>query len=152
MTIRKKVLLYVIIAFIIIQGYRPHKNDGIESKNDFLTLEKAPESIQTLFVNSCYDCHSNTTNYKWFDNIAPITWYVDNNIQKAKYALNFSDWGNFAPWQRRLYLNAIAFDIETDKMPTQAYQVLHAKAKLSKLEKEKILNWIGTLNFLKEKK
>ncbi|SFV70013.1 hypothetical protein MNB_SV-3-630 [hydrothermal vent metagenome] len=102
---------------------------------------------------SCYDCHSNNTEYKWYDNIAPLSWYVDNNILKAKFSLNFSKWGEFPSWRRLLFFQgAIPYDIETKKMPPKSYTFMHPDAKISLDEKKQISKWISSIDFTKEQK
>ena len=86
----KKVLAFFLIFFLAMQFYRPDKNSSnMESHKDFLTVENVPAPIARIFKTSCYDCHSNQTDYAWYDNIAPLSWYVDKNIKRAKFSLNF---------------------------------------------------------------
>ena len=130
-----------------IQFYRPHENIAmIDNSKDFLIQENAPERIVTLFKESCYDCHSNHTTYLWYDNIAPLSWYVDGIIQKAKFSLNFSKWGDLEPWRRRLFLQgAIPYDIEIRKMPPENYLLLHEDSHISTHDAQRIQKWINTL-------
>lgn len=95
----------MVTLFVTIQFYRPYKNVSlVENHNDFLIQENVPKNIAKIFKKSCYDCHSNNTNYAWYDNIAPISWYVDSKVKRGKLSLNFSKWGTFESWQRRLFL------------------------------------------------
>jgi hypothetical protein len=143
----KKILFFGFLFFILIQLYRPNKNNASYVPiNDFLEDLNAPDTINSLIKNSCYDCHSNQTNYKWFDNIAPVSWWIDNNIERGKTSFNFSDWKAFQPWRKLSYLNAIVFDIQTNKMPKNHYVLMHLSAKLSKNEKQLIIDWINSIN------
>lgn len=148
----KKTLLGIAIIFIAVQFYRPYKNSNtLDNSKDFLVVEKAPKHIVKIVTKSCYDCHSNDTNYKWYDNIAPLSWYVDSNIKRAKFSLNFSDWGNFPSWRRLLFFQgAIPYDIDTKKMPPQDYLLMHSDAKISRQEKKEINTWISSIDFTKE--
>lgn len=148
----KKVGVFFLILFIAIQVYRPNQNDGspIDSM-DFLTAENVPLLITDIFQRSCYNCHSDRTDYAWYDNIAPLSWYVDAKIKRAKLSLNFSRWGTFEPWQRRLFLQgAIMYDIDTKRMPPKSYLALHPEAAISEQEKEAIAAWIATVDMMKE--
>ncbi|WP_103070167.1 heme-binding domain-containing protein [Aquimarina sediminis] len=143
----KKTLLFLFIAFILIQFYRPGKNNSVyTANNDFLELSDAPTDIGALLKKSCYDCHSNNTNYKWFDNIAPVSWWVDNTISRGKLALNFSEWKDHDPWRKLSFLSASVYDIQTDRMPKELYIKLRPETKLSKKEKERIINWINNID------
>jgi hypothetical protein len=148
----KKFILLVALLLIAIQFYRPYKNiSTVESQDDFLLAENVPKLIAEIFKRSCYDCHSDHTNYKWYDNIAPLSWYVDKKIQRGKFSLNFSKWGSFETWQRRVFFQGgIIYDIDIDRMPPKSYLLLHPKAKISKKEKEQIAKWIESVDLTKE--
>lgn len=143
---KKKVLLFLSVAFVAIQFYRPNKNSQKqETLDDFLITEKAPKQIRALIKNSCYDCHSNKTNYLWFDNIAPATWYVDNHIKKGKKHLNFSNWATLNSRDKAGRISEIAINIVEKKMPIPEYAKLHLEAKFSEKQRETILDWLYTL-------
>ena len=144
----KKLFVFFVIIFISIQFYRPYKNSSNNiNSNDFIKSENIPTNIAKIFLNSCYDCHSNNTNYTWYDNIAPLSWYVDNNIKKAKFSLNFSNWGSFEPWRRRVFFQGgIIYDININKMPPSNYLFLHKNSNISKAQKIQIQDWINTIN------
>jgi len=148
----KKVLAFFLIFFLAMQFYRPDKNSSdIESHKDFLTVENVPADIARIFKTSCYDCHSNQTDYAWYDNIAPLSWYVDKNIKRAKFSLNFSKWGEFEPWQRRVFFQGgMMYDIDIDRMPPKSYLALHPKAKISQEQREVMKAWIATVDLMKE--
>ncbi len=139
----RTLLLILLGAFILIQWYRPAKN--VQQKptaKDFLRQEKAPEQIAQLFQNSCYNCHSNYTNYFWYDNIAPASWYVDGHITDAQAQLNFSNWGAIDDRSRDILLSSIVSVLNEERMPLPSYTLLHTDAKLSAEEKEAIISWV----------
>ncbi|RZN83358.1 MAG: hypothetical protein EVB11_05230 [Winogradskyella sp.] len=145
--ILKRTILLLIVLFFLMQLYRPNKNDSnYIAANDFLEISVAPTDIKTLIRNSCYDCHSNRTNYKWYDNIAPLSWWIDKTVEKGKVAINFSEWENTDAQKRLSFLSASVFDIKTDRMPTTDYLKLHPSAKLSNKEKMKIISWINNID------
>ena len=148
----KKVLTFFLLLFFLIQFYRPYKNTTQSTQeNNFLIRENVPQKIASIIKKSCYDCHSNNTEYKWYDNIAPLSWYVDTKIKRAKFSLNFSEWGSFEAWQRRLFLQgAIIYDINIDRMPPKNYLTMHSDAKISLQEKKEIELWIRSIDFTKE--
>jgi len=148
----KKVGAFFLVLFIAVQVYRPEKNNGSPINGmDFLTAENVPPPIADIFQKSCYNCHSNHTDYAWYDNIVPFAWYIDRKIKRAKRSLNFSKWGAFEPWQRRLFLQGgIVYDIDTKRMPPKSYLALHPEAVISEQEKEAIAAWIATVDMMKE--
>src|SRR5580765_2914451 len=55
--------------------------------------EPAWDSPQTrkLAVAACYDCHSNETSTFWWEDIAPLSWWITNHVKEGRAALNFSE-------------------------------------------------------------
>lgn len=142
----KKGIIIGFIILMIIQFYRPEKNIQLETTlDDFLILEKAPKNVNKLIKNTCYNCHSNFTKYYWYDNIAPVSWYVDGHIKKGKSKLNFSDWATKDVRDKRALISEIAVNIQENKMPLSSYTLIHSNAKLSEGEKKQIMEWLYTI-------
>lgn len=138
----KKILLAVGIVFIAIQFIRPTRNKNIQVlSTDISNTVAIPESVQTILINACYDCHSNNTNYPWYVNIQPMGWLMTKHITQAKSELNFSDFGSYSPRRQISKLNGIANSIEDDIMPLPSYKLMHKKAQLDTLEKRLIYTW-----------
>ncbi len=142
----KVAVLIIILISIGIQFYRPDKSEFIAiTLDDFLLYEGAPKNVKALINNSCYDCHSNQTNYVWFDHIAPMSWTVDKHINDAKRELNLSEWATMDYRDKRKALSLIATNITEDKMPLESYVNLHWDSKLSQTDKKEILKWLFTI-------
>lgn len=144
---RKRIILISItLCFLGIQLFRPEKNNQkVFMFNDFLVAEKAPNKVADIFKNSCYNCHSNNTNYYWYDEIAPFSWFVSNHITEAKKHLNLSEWTTSHFMDKRSNLSKMASSIIEKKMPLPSYTFFHRNAKLSKKEKQEILKWLFTI-------
>lgn len=142
----RDVLILFALIFIGIQFYRPNKNTQKEvTYSDFLITEKAPERISNLFKNSCYDCHSNKTDYYWYDHISPASWFVDDHISEAKKELNFSIWRTTDYRTKRVHLSNIITNITENKMPLPSYTFMHPETKLSEEQVQQIIAWISTI-------
>ena len=89
----KKTGLFLLICFVLLQFYQParNKSSGQDLSKDFVTVNNAPDSIQQILHTSCYDCHSNNTNYLWYDYIQPGRMLVESHISKGKKELNFNE-------------------------------------------------------------
>lgn len=138
--------LIIILIGIVIQFYRPDKSEFISiTLDDFLLYERAPKNVKVLIKNSCYDCHSNQTNYVWFDQIAPLSWTVDDHINDAKKKLNLSEWATMDYRDKRKALSLMATNITENKMPLKSYVILHKDSKLSETDKKEVLKWLFTI-------
>ncbi|PWN65586.1 heme-binding domain-containing protein [Chryseobacterium viscerum] len=146
--ILKRILVFVLFIFIAIQLYQPALNldKGEAVTKDFTRVYKMPDEVETLFRHSCYDCHSNNTEYAWYDYIQPGRTLVENHIKEAKDDLNFSEWDTYSSRKQERLLNSIKEQIVNRKMPLSSYTLMHRKAKLSDDEIKKITDWLNAQN------
>lgn len=138
----KKILLAALIVFIAIQFVRPARNEsGKPSPADISKIDSVPGNVQAILKTSCYDCHSNHTNYPWYSNIQPAGWWLASHIKEGKAELNFSEFGQYSIRRQRSKLFAIAKSIEDGTMPLRSYTLVHSNSKLTAYEKALLINW-----------
>ncbi|MGM5469675.1 heme-binding domain-containing protein [Flavobacteriaceae bacterium LMO-SS05] len=142
----KITLILLVLIFVGIQCVPTMLNQSDEvPKTDFLSLYKAPKPIESKIKVSCYDCHSNNTQYPWYSKIQPGAWFMENHIKEGKEELNFSVWGNYSDRRKKSKLKSIINQIKDDEMPLSSYTLIHGDAKLSRNEKTEIINWLTHL-------
>ncbi|MBT1706308.1 heme-binding domain-containing protein [Chryseosolibacter indicus] len=117
---------FLAVFLVIIQIYRP----PLENPPVTGEIEVSPDIGQVL-RNSCYNCHSNETKLKWFDELAPAYWLVTSHIRQARAALNFSEWDKLTPPQQKAKLFWGLNRILANEMPPPEYSLLHPEAHLS---------------------
>jgi hypothetical protein len=67
------------------QLYRPARAIDYEAVSVMhFTNTYVPANVESILQNSCYDCHSNNTNYPWYSNIQPIRMFMDSHIKKVR--------------------------------------------------------------------
>lgn len=142
----KRFLLMLLIAFIAIQFFRPQKNmaSGI-SANDITTKYAVPKNVQQILKTSCYDCHSNNTNYPWYSNIQPVAWWLKDHIDEGKRELNFSEFASYRIGRQYRKLEEINGEVKDNKMPLESYTLIHGDAKLSDEQKLTLATWVTAL-------
>lgn len=140
----KIMLTIVLFIFIAIQFYQPALNvdKGQVYTTDFTQVYKMPIEVKAMLQTSCYDCHSNNTNYVWYDYIQPARTFVENHIKNAKQDLNFNEWGTYSNRKQERLLNSIKEQIETKQMPLSSYTIMHKKAKLNDEQIKVLTNWL----------
>ncbi|WP_353661682.1 heme-binding domain-containing protein [Hydrogenimonas sp. SS33] len=111
-------------------------------KSDPALEIKAPAEVKSIFVRSCYDCHSNQTRWPWYSAIAPMKWFIARDVHVGRKWLNFSIWESY-PEEKKQKLKAMIFKAVGLAMPLGTYVRFHPDAKLSKEEKETIRKWTG---------
>ena len=112
-------ILFVAIQFVP-YGWQ-HSNPPV--------VQDAPwpdqESADIAHV-SCYDCHSNETDWPAYSYVAPMSWLVRRDVDNGRDELNFSEWDRDAGEADD------AIDAILDgSMPPNQYTLLHRATRLS---------------------
>lgn len=138
----KAVLIVLLVAFIIIQFFRPAKNSGEEiAANQITAVQNVPEDVQQILKVSCNDCHSNTTYYPWYSKIQPVAWFLDDHIIEGKKELNFSVFATYSLSRQYKKFKEIRKQVEEDEMPIFSYTLPHRDAVLSAEQKSTLIDW-----------
>jgi hypothetical protein len=140
----KKLAAILLILFVMIQFYQPARNisNGQVDTADFSNAANVPLEIANILRTSCYDCHSNHTNYLWYDYIQPARFLVEKHISDGKKELNFNEWGNYSERKQKRLLTSIKSQITNKEMPLPSYTLLRKNAKLTDKELRMLLTWL----------
>ena len=141
----KKVGLTIIVVFILIQMIRPEKNDSRNGINDISTVMEVPNDVKEIIKTSCVDCHSNFTKYPWYNEIAPVSWYLAQHVNNGKEHLNFSEWTVYNKNQRDHIIKDLKEVLKTREMPLKSYLLLHEEAEMTKEQYNVLLTWVKQL-------
>ena len=142
--ILKRSFQVLLVAFIVIQFFRPGKNtaSGPEAfAKDITTVHTVPADVQVILKKACNDCHSNNTEYPWYNYIQPVAWWLNNDIRDGKKELNFSEFAGYSLRRQYFKLEKINGEVKEGGMPLPAYTWIHRNAKLNETEKLAIDNW-----------
>jgi len=120
------VVLFVLVQFVP-YGRSSHSNPP--ATNDFRWVDPQAEAIART---SCYDCHSNETEWWWATNIAPMSWLVQRDVDGARDSFNFSEWAGVPS------VAELSEQIDGEMPPFQ-YTLIHPDAKLSDAEKRTLV-------------
>jgi hypothetical protein len=93
----------------------------------------SPQTEQ-LARAACYDCHSNETRYPWYAYVTPASWLINDDVNVARDALNFSTWE-----KSEIDLNDMIDVIQDGAMPKSIYLPLHPEANLSAGQKTQLI-------------
>jgi mono/diheme cytochrome c family protein len=103
---------------------------GRNHQNPTVVAEPQWDSTQTrqLAVRACFDCHSNETEWPWYSNVAPMSWFVQSHVDEGRGRLNFSEWNR--PQDAR----EAAETVREGEMPPRSYLFIHPNARLTDAE------------------
>ncbi|MGY5849626.1 heme-binding domain-containing protein [Salegentibacter sp. F14] len=142
----KIIALVFLVVLVGIQFVPTNSNQSeVVPKSDFMLVNNVPKDVQDKLKFSCYDCHSNNTEYPWYNRIQPVAWFLENHIREGKSELNFNEWGELSDRRKNSKLRSIISQIEDDEMPLDSYTFIHWDAKFSELEKKEIIKYMTQL-------
>jgi hypothetical protein len=113
---------------------RDHDNRPVTAEPDW----GSPAALR-LARAACYDCHSNETEWPWYSNVAPMSWFVQHDVDEGRDALNFSEWDG------EQELDDLVEVVEEGEMPPLSYRILHAGARLSGAERALLIDALGRI-------
>ena len=146
MKIAKIIALILLFGFVGIQFVPTDLNQSdTVPKTDFLLVNNTQENISALLQESCYDCHSNNTEYPWYNKVQPVAWFLEDHINEGKEELNFNEWDAYSNRRKNSKLKSIISQVKDDEMPLASYTLIHKDAKLSNSEKTLIIDYMKNL-------
>lgn len=138
----KKIGIGILVLLVAIQFVRPAKNNGAaEGEQDIAHFVAVSPEIKTILKTSCYDCHSNHTNYEWYHEIMPFGWVAAHHVDEGKHHLNFSDFSGFSAKKIDHKLEETVEEVQEHEMPLGLYTALHKEATLSEEQIKMLVDW-----------
>jgi len=142
----KKILIVLGAVFIVIQFIRPDRNLSNDLTYVISTKYSVPSEVINILNGSCYDCHSNKTEYPWYSYIQPVTWWINNHITDGKRHINYSNFTNLPIANQNRKLEETIEQIDKHEMPLSSYTYLglHKVASLTDDQRKIIIDWART--------
>lgn len=135
----RPVLGVLTVAFVAMQfvpyGWT-HSNPPVVDPLQWPSTES-----ERLARYSCYDCHSNETDWPAYSYVAPMSWLVRNDVESGRSELNFSNWDDFDS-----EADDAADAIVDGSMPPANYVRLHPGAALNSLEKRLLVDALARVD------
>ena len=136
----KQFLVLLLVVFVAIQFIKPEKNnDGYQSVALFEQEIVPTKEIASILKNNCYDCHSDQTNYPWYNNFAPLNYWLEEHIADGKRHFNVSVWDKYSARKKDHKLEELIEYVEQGEMPLDSYTWLHGN--LSEKDTEILIQW-----------
>ena len=130
------------LLFIGIQFVRPSRtNPPIDETQTIQAKLNVPPEIDSILARSCNDCHSNRTDWIWYSNVAPASWFMASHVEEGRIELNFSEWGKLSPGRASRKLEEICEQVNAGEMPIWNYVLLHPSAHLTDADKKALCDW-----------
>ncbi|MFT5076770.1 MAG: hypothetical protein ACJAX7_001193 [Saprospiraceae bacterium] len=140
----KKTLKYIWLLLLVVlfamQFIRPNKNNGgLEGITAFKNDTKPSDNVLIILKQNCFDCHSDSTKYPWYAEIAPISYWLADHVKEGKGDFNMSAWQTYSIKKKDHKLEELVEELEEGEMPLDSYTWIHGK--LSKEDQERLIQW-----------
>lgn len=115
----------------------PFGNPRVEPARGFDTLLRGaamPAGAKHVLISKCADCHSSETRWPVYARIAPGSWLIERDIQRAREAMNLSNWERMSADAQDVAIGKIIHEAKSGEMPPVQYRMLHWHAKLTAAE------------------
>ncbi|RBQ11405.1 cytochrome P460 family protein [Pedobacter miscanthi] len=130
MKLKFKIVLCILALVLLAQLIRPEEI-SLAKTPQAKALTGVPQKIAKILETSCFDCHSDQTQWRWFDRLTPVNFLVASHIRDGRKSLDFSHWDSLATPQRNAMLYFALNGILSKEMPLSSYTALHPAAKLN---------------------
>lgn len=138
----KKILLVLLAGLVLIQFIQPKRNKSEGAQPNYIGHAFAiPPDVQSILSKACNDCHSNNTRYPWYANFQPVHWWLNKHIVEGKKKINYDEFTNRTVWYQDHKMEETMEMVQEGEMPLKSYTWTHKDAKLSEVEKTKIVEW-----------
>jgi hypothetical protein len=142
MKIVKKILVFLLVVFVIMQFFGPEKNSGETSSFEaFIAETNPPENVKVILKQNCFDCHSNVTKYPWYFSVTPVNYWMAEHVEHGKDELNISKWAEYSLKRKEHKMDEIWEEVKKKKMPLDSYTWTHSEANLTDEQIEAVVSW-----------
>ena len=142
MSKKKMVLVVLGVLFLAIQVVRPDRTPPpLAPDRSIYVQAELPVEVGAIFKRACRDCHSVETQWPWYVQVAPVSWWMADHVRHAREHLNLSDWVGYDRDARRNKLTQICDQVTLEEMPLKSYLVMHGDAKLTKDDVRALCEW-----------
>lgn len=130
-----RLAIALVVLFVAIQ-FVPYGHDHTNPPVTQAVTWNSPQTA-ALVTAACYDCHSDQTAWRWYTNVAPVSWLAQADVNGGRNRLNFSDLSQHPVSTQRLVRA-----IQKGSMPPIWYTPLHPNARLSSADKQALIGGI----------
>lgn len=138
----KWVAIVLVVGFVGIQFIRPARtNPATDESQTIYARTQVPAEVASILDRSCRDCHSNKTDWPWYTQVTPLSWWIVNHVDHGRKDLNLSEWGKLPNDRQDRKLRQICDEVMDGQMPLSSYLPMHPQAKLSDQDKKMLCEW-----------
>src|SRR6267378_1364200 len=139
----KRIALALVVVFLLAQFMQPKRtNPPVVPSRSVEAHVQVPPNVSSILKRACGNCHSSQTDWPWYSHVAPVSWFVADDVNMGRSHINFQDWeAQENPKEAAEHLALICKEVREKTMPPLTYRMMHKKARLSSQEIDTICQW-----------
>jgi hypothetical protein len=129
---------------VAVMQFLPGKHPGNPPVIPSHTIEanlNVPGPVEKILNSACKDCHSHETRWPWYAKVAPLSWMVAGDVERARKAMDLSEWTT-RPGVAVGTLMAACAGVEGQRMPPAGYRKMHPEANLTAAQVNAVCGWV----------
>jgi|SRR5918911_388781 hypothetical protein len=135
----------IVLLLLVAQVIRPAMtNPPIDPMRTIETRTRMTADVAGVLQRSCSDCHSNGTRWPWYSKVAPVSWYLADDVNEGRRHLSLSDWAAYDAKRAANKLSEMCEQVQQGEMPPKPYLLIHKSALLSDADKKLICDWTAS--------
>lgn len=120
-----------LVALLVLIQFVPYGRDHTNPSGGRQIAWDSPRT-ERLMVDACMDCHSNSTKWPWYTNVAPISWLAQRDVEEGREEFNLST--------GETEVEDMIETIRDGSMPPWYYKPTHPGARLSAQEELELIS------------
>ena len=136
------ILIGVVVFLVVAQFIRPlPANLPVNPQKTLASSSNLPPDVAAVFNRACRDCHSSTTTWPWYSQVAPVSWMLASHVKEGRRELNIDQWADYTTKRKLRKLDAICKEVKQGDMPLWSYLLIHHDARLSGDDVKLLCTW-----------
>jgi hypothetical protein len=132
-------VLLLAICSVLVHPFGPVK--ALVSDKPLLLDATFNPQVVRILERSCQNCHSEKTEWPLYSYVAPMSWMIENDVERGRSHMNLSRWNGYSPEKQQEILSEMSSLVRNRAMPLPRYLLLHPDAKLSDAEVAYLYQW-----------
>ena len=142
----RRIAVLLIVGALAIQLARPARtNPPTDPARTMMAIAHVTPEATAVLKRACRDCHSNDTQWPWYSNVAPISWFVIDHVNHGRRHFNYSDWAQLDQDQVTRVLKNTCAMTRKGEMPIASYLWLHPEARVTDRDIVALCDWTDGL-------
>ena len=127
--------------FLLMQAARADDRKGRINPSETIEAQLNPPAAVRQVLSACGDCHTETTHWRWYSNVAPFLWLQVADVSSGRLHMDLSRWARYTPAQQDDRLKGMCKLVREGDMPLWYYKPMHPIAWHDSLNWQALCQW-----------